>query len=295
MSWWSESDWIDSEAWEFDEYEQRGTTPGMRWATNTLTGESGLFKPESYRKRSAYCEYAASKVAELLGIPSAKVLVGILANMPGCISLDVRSGYTDKIILADSLQWSGDLLKLRESSESERVYGRPSEMSFQGLLPFLTYEAELGLVKMMYFDCITDNPGRHESNYMFSIDSRGAINSLLPLFDHGLCFQEISYLHDFCTALGMDVGNGRDEFRGRGRGMRRGWFMFGGSSFPYFGRGGFGSSFPFDDLYGYIKNDYPELISYYSERIRSDEFRQGTASLGCYDFIMDKLDSFEGA
>jgi hypothetical protein len=302
MSWWEETDWISSDEWEFTSYETRGTTPGMRWVMNTVTKDSGLFKPESRRKQSTYNEYAASKIAEVLKIPSAKVLVGKLFDLPGCISMDVRKGYSESIIIADSLLRFGELLNLKESRGEKMVYGSPVEMSFQGLLPYLSVEAELGLVKMMFFDCITGNPGRHESNYMFSVDNRRTISGLLPLYDHGLCFQELGYLHDFSSILGIEIGStSGDDFRGwwrgggSGRGMRGGGrgLIWRGSSFPYYGPGGFFSNFPFDELFGHMQRDYPELINTLTAIINSEEFREVATKLECYDFIVERVNRFE--
>jgi hypothetical protein len=312
MNWLDEADVIDSEQWVVSGIEVMGTTPGMCWVANVQTKQMGLFKPETRWRESAYCEYAASKIASALDIPSARVLVGELFGFVGCISLDVRASVSEQALAAESLYRCGGLLELRqvidgeatageatggeatageatdsEPTDSEPTYSEPEEMSFEGLLPYLPPEAELGLVQMMFFDCISENTGRHESNYMFSIDDRRAISGMLPLYDNGICFQSVS------SSMGSLIGSDGGEGRGRGGRGRRPWFMRDGSSFPYYGEGGFHTSFPFNELYALIRRDYPETIGELVARTNSEEFRAVASKLGCYEFIIERINRFE--
>ena len=287
MNWLDEADIIISDQWMVSGIEVMGTTPGMCWVANVQTKQMGLFKPETRWRESAYCEYAASKIALALNIPSARVLVGELFGFVGCISLDVRAGVSEHALAAESLYRCGGLLELRNATDGEASYSEPEEMSFEGLLPYLPPEAELGLVKMMFFDCISENTGRHESNYMFTVDANRAISAMLPLYDNGICFQSVS------GSVGSLIGSDGDAGRGRGGRGRRPWFMRDGSSFPYYGEGGFHTSFPFDELYALMRRDYPELIGELVARIRSDEFRAAASKLGCYEFIIERLNRFE--
>ena len=262
MPWWNDEDWIDPSQWMVSCIEVMGTTHDMCWVMNTVTGESGLFKPESHWRKSAYCEYAASKIAQSLNIPSAKVIVGDFRGKPGCISFDVRKGCADRVVTGDALYNCGNLVNFEESKGSAVAYGRPDELSFLGLLPFLQRGAEISLVQMMFFDCITRNSGRHPSNFSFAIDSRPAISGLLPLYDHGWCIQENR-------------------------------FMRGGSAFGYYGPSSFHRSFPFDSLYECMLRDYPELIETMVEKAYSSEFKETTEKLECYGFIMRRIESFQ--
>ena len=258
MSWWDEQDWIDPAQWVMSGVEVMGTTPGMCWVTNIVTKDRGLFKPESRWRRSAYGEYGASKLAAILEIPCAKVIVGELFGGGGCISFDVSRTSEYRVLVGSDLYLCGGLLNLEQSQVGDLVYDDPDEMSFLGLRPYLPANAETDMVRMMFFDCVTMNGGRHSDNYSFEVDARCAIRGMLPLYDHGWCFQE-------------------HRFMGRG------------SSFPYFGRRGF----LFEDLYVNIKRDYPELVAALASKARSDEFRETATKLEIYDFITQRVDEFE--
>ncbi|MCL1912554.1 MAG: hypothetical protein FWG10_01395 [Eubacteriaceae bacterium] len=267
LGWWHEKDWLDPNQWVMSGVEVSGTTGNMCWVMNTVTGDSGLFKPESQWRRSAYSEYAASKIAEALEIPSAKILVGKLFGASGCISLDVRKGCSDHVLTCGSLLRCGGLLNRKKSDGNEMVYDNPGEMSFQGLLPYLPPDAELGMAKMMFFDAVIKNSGRHGSNFMFAIDHRRAISGFLPLYDHG-------------NALQQGVSRW-------GRGRRE------GSAFAYHGYASMRQTFPFDDLYACLRRDYPALVGSLVAKLRSGGFREATAKLECYDFIIERLNNLE--
>ena len=184
------------------------------------------------------------------------------------------------MLSGEDLWGIGGLLNQDALREGKTVYGEPEEMSFQGLRPFLPPTAVQGLLQMMFLDCITDNTGRHGSNFLFAIDERQAITEMLPLYDHGRCFEG--------TRLAR--GGQNDGFM-RGR---RGWGPMGdGSSFPYYGQGGFFCNFPFPVLYDHMRSDYPAFIGEMVSIMRSEGFRQVAAKLECYDFLIDKLEAFE--
>ena len=272
MSWWDEKDWIDPEQWIASGIEVMGTTSSMFWVTNIVTKEKGLFKPESNWRRSAYSEYAASKIGRALDIPCAKLLVGNIFGGGGCISMDVRKGYSQRVLAADSLGRCGSLLNLEESKDGKNVYDFPFEMSFQGLLPYLPDEVVLSLVKMLFFDIIIRNSGRHASNFSFAIDERRSITALLPLYDQG-------------NAVLEDSSYPGDDRRGGGRG----WGRRRGSAFPYYGVGGMRRPFPLDELIACLQRDYPETMSSLIAKARTPEFKQATESLECYDVIMGRV------
>ncbi|MCL2631847.1 MAG: hypothetical protein FWD45_01990 [Coriobacteriia bacterium] len=272
MSWWNDNDWIDPDKWVMSGVEVVGTTQDMCWVINIETGDTGLFKPETQWRRSAYAEYAASKVAEELGVPSAKILVGELFEAGGCISMDVRKGFTDRVLSAGALGRCGGLYNRDKSRPGVPVYDNPRELSFQGLKPYLQPDAQENLIKMMFFDCVTRNGGRHESNLSFTVDGNRAISAMLPLYDHGWAIQD------------RGRGGGRG---GGGRGGRGG-----GSSFAYVGQGGFRANIPFEDLYTYMRRDYPELIDGMMAKAQSDQFRKTTTKLECYDFLIDRINAF---
>ncbi|MCL2044966.1 MAG: hypothetical protein FWG88_01085 [Oscillospiraceae bacterium] len=278
MNWWDDEDWIDPDEWTATVVEVVGTTYSMFWVTNKKTKERGLFKPESNWRRSAFNEYAASKIGNCLGVPCARLLVGNVFGGGGCISMDVRQGYSERILSGESLGRVGSLLNYEKSKDGKPVYDMPREMSFEGLLPFLPKEAELGMVKMMFFDSIIRNAGRHGSNFSFAIDDNRAITAFLPLYDQG-------------NAVLEDTSS--SDYGGRGgRGGRGGWGRRRGSAFPYYGHGGMHRPFPLEELNKCIKRDYPDLVRELVAKTRTEEFRTITTRLDCYELMMDRVNEF---
>ena len=271
MSWWEEEDWIDPDQWIASDIEVVGTTHSMFWVTNVVTKERGLFKPESNWRRTAYSEYVASKIGVVLGVPCAKILVGNIFGGGGCISMDVRKGYSDHILSGEELGRTGGLFNYHRSRGDRAVYDFPKEMSFQALLPYLPNDTELAMVRMMFFDSIIGNYGRHASNFSFAIDSSCAITAFLPLYDQGN------------AVLGASSQGGG----------RRGWGRRGGSAFPYYGHGGMHRPFPVDELYKCMRRDYPGLVSSLVLKTMSAEFRKVTTEYDCYDAITSKVNELE--
>jgi hypothetical protein len=131
------------------------------------------------------------------------------------------------------------------------------------MLPYLPQQVEHSIVKMMYFDCITDNPGRNSRNYLLEIDGRPAITALLPLYDNEFCIQKPMKF------------------------MREGsaFHYYGSSSFPFGG-------FPFEVLYECMQRDYPELANSLEAKAKSKAFYEATKKLGCCDFMLDRVNRF---
>ncbi|MCL2136682.1 MAG: hypothetical protein FWH40_04060 [Coriobacteriia bacterium] len=275
MNWWEEQDWIDPDQWLMSGIEIKGTTPSMFWVINVQTHEKGLFKPDSNWRRSAFSEYAASKIAAALDIPCARIEVGNIFGAGGCISIDVRDGYQGHILAADNLSRCQGLLNYDESDDANAVYSKPGEMSFMGLLPYLPRQAEQGLIQMMFFDAIIGNFGRHLSNFYFTINAQRAITGLLPLFDQG-------------NAMLSEAS----RQGGRGRGYW-GWGGQDGSAFPYYGQGGMHRPFPFVDMFECMWEDYPDLLNELFLRARTARFEKVLNDFDCYNVVMERIDKYQ--
>ena len=271
MSWWDENDWIEPEQWIASGVEVVGTTYSMFWVINILTKEKGLFKPESNWRRSAFSEYAASKIGGALGIPCARLYVGNAFGGGGCISMDVRQGYSEHVLSGDALGRCGGLLNLEKSKEGMDVHDLPNEFSFQGLRPYLPKEVEHSLVRMLFFDSIIRNSGRHGSNFSFAIDERRGIKALLPLYDQGnAVLEEMS-----------------------SRGGSRGWGRRRGSAFPYYGHGGMRRLFALEEMNECLRRDYPDIIADLVEKSKGAQFKKVTTALECYETLAERVSEFE--
>ena len=254
-SWLDPQDAIDSDIWVKMDDETEGSTPDICWVMNAATRKRGLFKPDRYGETESYNEYVASKIAFFLDIPCAKIEVGFLFGKFGCISHDCNNERRHRTSNGDSLFRCDALFNNKRSDTNGVIYDSPLEISFMGLIPYVSKETEIDLIKMMFLDCIMFNPDRHGGNFSFYINRCRAISGLMPLYDHGLCMR--SDLRDV-------------------------------SLFPYEGR--FEPSFA--ELFRRINADYPEFVSMMMKRVQSDEFNGLLNKLECACFIQGRIKKF---
>jgi len=255
--WLGEQDIIVPAFWMKTDDEIEGSTLDICWVKNIETRKRALFKPDPVDNDAAYREYVTYKVAAFLGISCATIEVGSLLGRFGCISYDCNTERRHRISDGDSLYRCDKLFNDKKSDSNNTIYDSPIEISFRGLLPYVTKDTEIDLVKMMFLDCLMLNPDRHGGNYSFYINKQRAISGLMPLYDHGLCMR-------------ADL---RDV-----------------SLFPYEGR----TEPSFIDLFRSIRKDYPEFINGMMSKVFSADFAVLLKKLECYDFIMGRANRFTG-
>jgi hypothetical protein len=163
--------------WRELKKERRGAMPKKAWLTD---GEhNALFKPDTPRKRESYFEYEASRIAEALGIPCAKIEIFKHEGKTGTLSYDVHeSGFTYVPVnmvdlVSNSLHYSevmphGNLCleEIRNTPELKVL--------------------ESATVDMLFLDTLIKNCDRHGNNWELKFADDGeTLVGIAPLFDHG--------------------------------------------------------------------------------------------------------------
>ena len=256
MAWADSGDSIKSDEWELLDDETIGSTPDIVWVRNAKTGKKALFKPNSRGKNEAYSEYAVSKIAQFLNISCAKIEVGELFGQHGCISYDCSDEKRYRVADGYSLYRCDLLFNNSRKDSKNREYDSGIEISFKGLLPYVSEETEIDLVKMMFLDCLVQNSDRHPGNYSFFINFQRALCGLMPLYDHGHSLFE-SY---------RDI-----------------------SLFPYEGF----MEVPFDSLYRLLVQNHSEIVNGLLDKMKTVEAKELLDKLGCYDFVWKRIEKFD--
>jgi len=255
LAWLDPEDVIKSSEWEILDEETVGSTPDMCWVKNKITGKKALFKPNTHGKNEAYSEYAASKIAAFLFIKCARIEVGELFGKHGCLSYDCSDEKRYRVADGYSLHRCDVLFNNSRIDSINREYKNGIEISFKGLLPYISGEVEIDLVKMMFLDCLLKNSDRHPGNYSFYINFQRGLCGLMPLYDHGHSLFE-SY---------RDI-----------------------SLFPYEGF----TELPFERLYKLLIDNHYDVIENLLNKIKTAEAKELLSKLQCYDFINERLEKF---
>jgi hypothetical protein len=256
VNWLDFGDIIKSYEWELIDDETIGSTPDICWVRNVKTGKKALFKPNSHGKNEAYCEYAASKIAGFLNIACARIEVGELFFKYGCLSYDCSDEKRYRIADGYSLFRCDLLFNNFQKDSKDQEYKNGLEISFKGLLPYISKQTEVELIKMMFLDCLIKNSDRHPGNYSFYINFQRVLCGLMPLYDHGHSLFE-SY---------RDI-----------------------SLFPYEGF----AELPFDDLYRLLIKNHSEIVNDLLDKMKTAEAKELLIKLECYEFIWERLKNFQ--
>ena len=255
-----ESDWIldkrdifTEELFQPLDEEVEGTTPDMCWVQNVDTGEYFLFKPNTFGGNESYNEYVAYNLATRLGISCARVMVGEMFGKVGCLSHRMDGTLRYRVSDGYSLHRCDQLFNNEKPDSDGLVYDSNVELSFKGLLPYVSEETATSLIRMMFLDCIIKNCDRHPGNYSFYINWQRIICQLAPLYDHGLSLGSAS----------------RDT-----------------SLFPYEGMG----ELSFKDLFSVLRENHIEIVGPLLERLLGDNFSELLKKLWCEQFILDRLE-----
>jgi hypothetical protein len=250
-SWLKPDDIIITDDWVILDDEIDGTTQGRFWVKNKRTGGRALFKPENDRLRQAHVEYAVSCLGIGIGIRCARVQVGEIDGAFGCLSFDETFSKRHRISDGDSLYRCDSFFNNKKSDTNKKIYDSPAEISFKGLLPYISKETERDLFNMLYLDCIISNCDRHGGNYSFLITPHRVIGGLVDLYDHGL---------SLWNSL-RDV-----------------------SLFPYEGH----FELSFKETYKLLCRDYWDWVVEFNNKLDSDEIISLMNEVECYDFMREQ-------
>lgn len=173
------------------------------WLTNSDNTETVLFKFNKAETTTEHMsEVIASDIANILGINSANVKIGIYNGRIGCAS------YLINEIGEDLIEGVRLINKFYPYYDPEILYDSENEMyySLEMILQALSvYEFKNEFFKIIIFDFIIGNTDRHQNNW--AILGKSGITRLCPVYDNGssLC----SYIKD------DDVNNylGKDRVR----------------------------------------------------------------------------------
>ena len=250
--WLDTAEIICSDEWTIIDEEIDGSTPDRFWVKNKKQGIKALFKPDNMQLPQAHVEYAVSKLGRALGIQCAKIKIGEFDGSFGCLSFSETFSKRHRISDGYSLYRCDSFFNNKKSDSNQKIYDNPVEISFKGLLPYISSETERSLFNMLYLDCIISNCDRHGGNYSFLITPNRVIGGLVDLYDHGLSLW--NSLRDI-------------------------------SLFPYDGL----LELPFKEIYASLNRDYPEWVFEFETKLAADEVIQLMKTLECYDFICAQL------
>ena len=153
-----------------------------KWIYNRDTGEIGLFKfPKSSETKEHISEKLAQEIADLLGLKSAKVEIGIFEDRAGSFSYLIN-GKNETLV-------EGINFILRKYPTYDRdhlYYVRKNKKRYYciGMIKeSLSFEIFREFLEVMIFDCLIGNSDRHHSNWAV-IKEKGK-EKLSPVYDNG--------------------------------------------------------------------------------------------------------------
>ncbi|NUL45428.1 hypothetical protein F7P69_09510 [Cellulosimicrobium funkei] len=168
-------------------YEEPSGDSDKQWLIDPATDEEWLFKPlKPQRSRDeAASEYAASRIAGLLGVPAAHVEIGQWQGTMGCISANVVPDPThalvDGAMFVSALVGNFDPKDRRSHGHRPEIiaqileqFGPPAGFAGTALSAFAGY---------LVFDALIGNTDRHSRNW--AVETRLSGTDLLAKsFDH---------------------------------------------------------------------------------------------------------------
>jgi hypothetical protein len=155
-----------------------GAMPKKSWLTNG--GQEALFKPDTPRKHESYFEYEASRIAEALGIPCAKIEIFEHNGKTGTLSYNVHEpGFTYIPVTRTDL-----------SSNAVGINSKALPMSNIAVEDIRNNPAlkpiEKDTVDMLFLDTLIKNCDRHGNNGELKFSDDGeTLLGIAPLFVHG--------------------------------------------------------------------------------------------------------------
>ena len=194
---------LDLDEWEWADEEPSGETD-KQWLTEPDTSLRWLFKPNKPHRSQdeASSEYAASSIAELIGVPAATVRLGTRKGVLGCISLNVVSetthGLVDGATFLSALEEDFDPKdKMSRGHNQANIAEIVAELDAPPSSSADVTATEV-FGNYLLFDAFIGNTDRHSKNWAIETRLVGP-EMLAPTFDHA-------------TSLGITTrGSARDQ------------------------------------------------------------------------------------
>jgi hypothetical protein len=106
----------------------------------------------------------------------------------GILSHDYKTQKRFRTCDAHCLHRSGEKISSKTLTPGGHIYTERIAPTFMGIREHVPEKCSLSMVKMIIIDYLTRNDDRHAGNFGFYINSSGFIYDMLPLYDHGMCF-----------------------------------------------------------------------------------------------------------
>jgi hypothetical protein len=158
-------------------HERRGAMPKKAWMTDGV--HTALFKPDTPRKHESYFEYEASRIAEALGIPCAKIEIFKHDGKTGTLSYNVHEhGFSYYPITKANLSANG--------IEINSIPIPTCNISVEDIRTNPALKViEKDTIDMLFLDTLIKNCDRHGNNWELKYSEDKELVGIAPLFDHG--------------------------------------------------------------------------------------------------------------
>lgn len=191
----------DFSDWElYDGFLFGSGTSKQEWIVNEKNGKIGLFKDrKSEETTDNFSEKIASEIAEIIGLPCAKIDLAIRNDRIGMVSYKINS-ESENII--EGIQFISNRYPNynRDTLIDDKTGERYSLEIILNSVNGLNLEKEL--FKIFIFDFIIGNTDRHHSNWAILINNETKDYSVCPVYDNAssLC----SYVNDSIIKKSMN-------------------------------------------------------------------------------------------
>ena len=179
----------DVSGWEV-RFPEPGGGDANVWLIDPETKKYALFKPvvakAGRRQGEDWAEKAVEQIADILGVPSARIRMAIRHSQAGLLSYDLAPAgselQTGAVVIGEIDDRLIPRAKERLGHNLENVYQVLSPLDAVGMpVGFTAYDQFCGY---LFLDALVANRDRHEENWGVLRDAQGRV-TLSPSYDHG--------------------------------------------------------------------------------------------------------------